>query len=55
MLNYFSMGPTSDGFFLVAYKTPGCESLTIACICKTLIQSEEEVTRLNEGQLNGLV
>ncbi len=51
MLTYKVIGPYEDGSALVAYKTPGCESLTIACACLTREQAEAEAERMNQRQL----
>jgi hypothetical protein len=51
MLTHKAVGPYEDGSYLVVYPTPGCSSLTVACVCRTDEQAEGEVRRLNQLQL----
>jgi len=51
MLNHTIMGPTAAGEYLVTYPTPGCNVPTVASICKTPGQAEQDAKRLNGEQL----
>lgn len=47
MLTYRTFGPTAKGNFLVVYPTPGCTLLTVACICCSERDADDEASRLN--------
>jgi hypothetical protein len=50
MLIHTSTGATASGQFLVIYQTPGCSVPTVACICTTQAQADDEAVRLNNEQ-----
>lgn len=50
MLNYFSKPQANTGF-IVGYKTPGCEVMTVVCQCPNQDQADAEVFRLNASQI----
>lgn len=50
MLTYFTLGPTPDGSYAVAYPTPGCPVMTVVSTGMTKARAQEEATRLNEEQ-----
>jgi hypothetical protein len=50
MLIHKTTGPTRSGKFLVTYMTPGCNVPTVARICTTQAQANEEAHRLNAEQ-----
>ena len=52
MLNFKSIGPRSDGRYLVGYQTPGCDLITVSCDCRTESQANDEVIRLNRDQID---
>lgn len=51
MLNYYTLGPTVAGYFLVAYTSPGCNVPTVTCVCTTKGQARKEVLRINTEQV----
>lgn len=50
MLTHSTLGPTALGHFLVTYQTPGCTVPTVAGICRTQQQADDEAGRLNADQ-----
>jgi hypothetical protein len=49
MLTHTTIGPIK-GDYLVVYPTPGCSVLTVAGICRTAQQADDEAERLNLAQ-----
>jgi len=52
MLNHVAIGPLADGKHAAAYKTPGCDVMTVVCVCVTTDQAQAEASRLNTEQVN---
>ena len=51
MLKHTAIGPSPDGMYFAAYRTPGATSMTAAASCRTRAQAVDESDRLNQAQL----
>ena len=51
MLTHTTLQSSFDDSHLVVYQTPGCNTPTVACVCRTLEQAIIEADRLNLAQL----
>lgn len=51
MLEHKFIGPDTAGAYSVVYPTPGCDALTVACVCRTEAQAQDEAYRRNNDQL----
>lgn len=47
MLTYKVLRPQDNGLFMVGYQSPGECSVTVACMCRTEEQAQNEAARLN--------
>ena len=50
MLTHLAVGPMPDETWIVAYMTPGCTVMTVACPCNTKESAVEEARRRNRIQ-----
>lgn len=51
MLMHTTMPSLFSDEHLVVYATPGCNTLTVACVCRTPAQAIIEADRLNVEQI----